>query len=63
LDGDIHLSGRPQCPLIYDVGFGVWENQCPANICPLLAKETVLGLASLENGATVEGPAETPYRK
>jgi len=28
-------------------------------MCPLLTKETVLGRASLEDGATVEGPALT----
>jgi hypothetical protein len=46
LDGEVHLEGRPRSPLFLPVSDA--KNQGPADIVPLLTKETVLGPASLE---------------
>src|SRR5438132_637687 len=42
LDGEVHLEGRPRCPLLCNVGQR-YKKSGPSRHHPLLAKETVLG--------------------
>src|SRR5882757_8269738 len=47
LDVEVHLKGRPRGPLLFNVGQRC-KKSGPSRHRPLLAKETVLGPASLE---------------
>ena len=59
MDGDVHLKGRPRCPLTGNVGSAVQKFKAQQPWSPpsegdgAWARETN---ESLENGATVEGP-------
>src|SRR5262249_21192248 len=55
LDGAFHLEGRPRYPLFSGVGCGS-AHHGPANIGPLLAKETVLGLGKPGERGDRQGP-------